>query len=428
MLLHRTWPIAFNRDTGSSLSGALLTKSALQAIATGTAELVTWNTEVYDRGEWHSTVTNTGRLTIPSGVSLIRVISNAECTAEPNIRHQKNGADVTGMGFTDTLNTGNHYVNICSAPLAVVAGDYIETWLGITGGGDLNAAEETWFAIEELDETTKYALVTKTGTQSIGATTYTSLTFNSEIVDTDGFHDNVTNNTRLTVPAALDGKVVRLCANAAGGSVIDQLALRIVKNGVVTRGLPLRDSETSGVEFVNLASAPIIVATGDYFEVQAYFGTATTVPVEEYVWFSIEEVPAAIKRALVYKTGNQSINSGTYTILSWDAEVYDTDGLHDNVTNNSRLTVPAGCTLARTSFGIVGSNTTAQKFAHVLKNGAAYNGSPAFDTATTGADGVTGIGAWVDVAPGDYFEIEVLCNTASTVGTDSETWFCLECQ
>jgi hypothetical protein len=42
----------------------------------------------------------------------------------------------------------------------------------------------------------------------------------------------------------------------------------------------------------------------------------------------------------VTKSANQSINSATDTAITWDQETFDTDTLHDTVTNNSRLTAP----------------------------------------------------------------------------------------
>ena len=44
------------------------------------------------------------------------------------------------------------------------------------------------------------------------------------------------------------------------------------------------------------------------------------------------------KRVSVYKTGNQSINNTTMTAVQFDAESFDTDTMHDNSTNNTRIT------------------------------------------------------------------------------------------
>jgi hypothetical protein len=51
--------------------------------------------------------------------------------------------------------------------------------------------------------------------------------------------------------------------------------------------------------------------------------------------------PSFVGCALKVSTG-QSLNSGTETIINFDQEDFDTDAFHDNVTNNSRITIPAG--------------------------------------------------------------------------------------
>lgn len=44
----------------------------------------------------------------------------------------------------------------------------------------------------------------------------------------------------------------------------------------------------------------------------------------------------------LYKSGNQTVANGNNDVVTWNSEVYDTDALHDTVTNNSRITVPSG--------------------------------------------------------------------------------------
>jgi len=50
---------------------------------------------------------------------------------------------------------------------------------------------------------------------------------------------------------------------------------------------------------------------------------------------------------VVYKSASQSApaNSGN-TMISFDSEVYDNHGVHDNVINNQRLTIPTGFNFA----------------------------------------------------------------------------------
>jgi hypothetical protein len=40
--------------------------------------------------------------------------------------------------------------------------------------------------------------------------------------------------------------------------------------------------------------------------------------------------------------GTLTLSDATTTSIPWDGEKYDTDGFHDNATNNNRLTVPTG--------------------------------------------------------------------------------------
>jgi hypothetical protein len=44
-------------------------------------------------------------------------------------------------------------------------------------------------------------------------------------------------------------------------------------------------------------------------------------------------------RCHLRKTGNQAITVSTNTPIAWDAEVSDSEGWHDNSTNNTRVTV-----------------------------------------------------------------------------------------
>jgi hypothetical protein len=49
-----------------------------------------------------------------------------------------------------------------------------------------------------------------------------------------------------------------------------------------------------------------------------------------------------VKRCRVTDSTDQTITTGVATALNWNTETYDTNGFHDNVTNNERLTTTAG--------------------------------------------------------------------------------------
>lgn len=138
--------------TGSvAFQGALVTKSAVQNI-TGAAT-ATWNTETYDYGGWHDNVTNNSRLTVPTGVSRVRVtavLRRASATDQIFARIAKNGTniDALGAGGADTDTAGADTVNLVSAVLEVVPGDYFE--IEVTMGVTADLAAESWFAIDNV--------------------------------------------------------------------------------------------------------------------------------------------------------------------------------------------------------------------------------------------------------------------------------------
>ena len=74
--------------------------------------------------------------------------------------------------------------------------------------------------------------LTKSANQSLSNETETAITFNGETWDTDGFHDNSTNNSRITIPTGKGGKYtltseVAIASGSGGGYVL------IKKNGSV---------------------------------------------------------------------------------------------------------------------------------------------------------------------------------------------------
>lgn len=94
--------------------------------------------------------------------------------------------------------------------------------------------------------------------------------------------------------------------------------------------------------------------------------------------------PAA-KYAHVYRTTTQSISNTTFTVIGFDAEVVDGDGMHDNSTNNSRLTVvTAGVWVFGGCFGY-DTNTTGQR-QWIFR----VNGSTLYAMARRGAPGTGG--------------------------------------
>ncbi len=114
-----------------------------------------------------------------------------------------------------------------------------------------------------------------------------------------------------------------------------------------------------------------------------------------------------------YKSTNQSVNNVTDTAITWNAEDFDTDGFHDNSTNNTRFTIPSGkggyyllnCLIA-------GEVATINRFLAAIKK----NGTTSvlqFEVSSTSSEsGPTGSGI-VNLSAGDYIEVIVYHNRGS---------------
>jgi hypothetical protein len=110
-------------------------------------------------------------------------------------------------------------------------------------------------------------ILQKTGAQALTGGVQTSITFTSEIIDTDGFHDNSTNTSRITIPAGKGGKyLVTGMVSFSGGT---SNFVEIWKNGAFQNIFV--DKTTSGGQSV---SAIVNLVATDYLELSVYSGSS----------------------------------------------------------------------------------------------------------------------------------------------------------
>lgn len=108
----------------------------------------------------------------------------------------------------------------------------------------------------------------KTTTQVIGSTA-TALTWDAEDFDTNSYHDNSTNNSRITIPSGVSYVELTAAVASTSGSENDY-SIWIVKNGsttypgIVAEGVRSLNDARKGLV---ITSGPLAVTAGDYFEV-----------------------------------------------------------------------------------------------------------------------------------------------------------------
>jgi hypothetical protein len=208
-----------------------------------------------------------------------------------------NGTSITGIaaltaGDIATVTTVNAFSVTGAVPLSTVTanGDLIVgTSSGAVGRLGIGSTDQvlkvsggvpTWAT--PAAPTFVGCAVTKYD-QSINSSTWTALTFTVEDFDTDGFHDNSSNTSRITIPSGKGGKY-SITANAdftAAGTGGTFRAIRLYKNGALyespTTGAVVRSIYSN----INMCSLQLswtlsLVAT-DYLEIYAFQDSGSAV-------------------------------------------------------------------------------------------------------------------------------------------------------
>jgi hypothetical protein len=146
--------------SANSFRGALVKKAADQIGAnySGAGAVVTWDAEDYDTDTIHSTSSNTSRLTVPIGVTKIRIkfsllLSNVTANSTVLTDILKNGSsgfNGTQAGCDTNATTSVRYGGE-TATITVTSGDYFELHLNTADPLiDINATY-SWFAMEIVE-------------------------------------------------------------------------------------------------------------------------------------------------------------------------------------------------------------------------------------------------------------------------------------
>ncbi len=127
--------------SGSSFAGCRLFNTVDQSITNATATAVTFNSESFDVGGYHSTVSNTSRITIPSAKDGYYQFSAAtkwpggSTTGIRAMYLYKNGADVWSGTFFAPTNANVNETLIFTQIASAVATDYFELFVYQSTGG-----------------------------------------------------------------------------------------------------------------------------------------------------------------------------------------------------------------------------------------------------------------------------------------------------
>lgn len=122
--------------------------------------------------------------------------------------------------------------------------------------------------------------------------------------------------------------------------------------------------------------------------------------------------------ARVYHSVAQSIPNSVDTILAFDSERFDTDGIHDTVTNNSRLTCKTAGIYIVVASACFAASATGLRVVTLLLNGTTPIGIQTTNALVTGRTRLVAVSPPQDLIVGDYVEARVYHTSGGTLTVD----------
>jgi len=135
------------------------------------------------------------------------------------------------------------------------------------------------------------ANVKSTTDQSISNATFTIANFGGENFDTNTFHDNTTNNSRLTIPSGKDGYYLVTCVMQFASNDTGFRAVVLKKNGSDYQNMSWVDAD-SGNNIWTSASATISCVATDYLQIEVYQNSSGALDVKAGSNFTISYLGA----------------------------------------------------------------------------------------------------------------------------------------
>jgi hypothetical protein len=208
-----------------------------------------------------------------------------------------------------------------------------------------NTTNYNWETPDDTDLVKDGAAAIRTLGNSIDTTTKA---LNPETTLGDIAYRSSTSNTNTRLPIGSNGQILGVSAGVPAWINNDQGDITEVQAGTgisVASGTGPIPVVTNTVATAYDAKADLIVGTGaDTFAKLTVGANGTVLTADSSVsptglkWAAVSA--PSFNGAQVKKSTAQSTGAGGVTTITFDQENYDTNSYHDNVTNNSRLTVP----------------------------------------------------------------------------------------
>lgn len=183
------------------------------------------------------------------------------------------GTGISGGGTSGTVTVTNDMATTITTAGDLIkgtgSGTYARLGIGSTGQVLTVSAGAPAWATPASGSTFVGCSLYKSANVSIANATDTTVTFNSENYDTDGFHDTTTNSERITIPAGKGGKYLITAKITYASNTTGIRGIYLYKNAAVFLTYNSGNLQVSGECNVLLSYVVNLVAT-DYVYFQTY--------------------------------------------------------------------------------------------------------------------------------------------------------------
>jgi hypothetical protein len=231
--------------------------------------------------------TNT-RLAIGTTGQVLTVAAGVPSWATPttgDIEGVTAGTGISGGGTSGTVTVTNSMATAIDAKGDLIVGTGADTFSRLAVGTNTyiltaDSAEATglkWAAPSAGGSTFAGCSIKQSSAQSISNNTDTILNFDAEFFDTDAFHDNSTNNSRITIPAGKGGYYLFTLNVRLNGGTSGDFFIKLIKNGSEEQVIAaLLNSVTPSSQYSVVAAG----AVSDYFQAKVYQASGSTQTIE----------------------------------------------------------------------------------------------------------------------------------------------------
>jgi hypothetical protein len=163
---------------------------------------------------------------------------------------------------------------------------------------------------------------------------------------------------------------------------------------------------TGDILYASAANAPTRLAKGTELQMLRLNGDATAPE-----WFSNPS-------CRVYNSVSQSIPDSAFTTLNFDTESYDNDTMHDNVTNNERITFSTAGTYKVSANIAFAANATGNRIIKIIRNDGEIKLYENKATVTTGDSTVFNVSFVATFSAGQYVYIQAYQSSTGALGVN----------